>query len=163
PGGRYPPWCRTSCAPDSGRCPPVCPATYRPDRSGCPSRRTGWQRRRTSWRAPAWGPRRPAIRWAAPPGRRTRRSARKTSASFRSLLSLQEVHRIQRGGLHGVKDAFRRHVPHLLRQQLRRVLLSGGRLAQVEVLQLPLGISHGGVGIQQRTAGALQLPVLQAA
>ena len=54
-------------------------------------------------------------------------------------------------------------MPHLLRQQLRRVLLSGGRLAQVEVLQLPLGISHGGVGIQQRTAGALQLPVLQAA
>ena len=52
---------------------------------------------------------------------------------------------------------------HTRSQDLRRLILSRGRLAQVEVLQLALGIAHGDVGVAQHTAGAVHLPGFQLA
>lgn len=46
-------------------------------------------------------------------------------------------------------------------QILRRLTVAGGRLPQVEVFQFALGVSHRGVGVEQRAAGTLQLPVVQ--
>lgn len=40
-------------------------------------------------------------------------------------------------------------------------LRAGSRLPQIEVFQLALGISHSGVAVEQRGAGAGQLPFLQ--
>ena len=58
---------------------------------------------------------------------------------------------------------FRRHVPHLPASASGVSSCPVAAWPQVEVLQLPLGISHGGVGIQRCTAGALQPPSAQAA
>ena len=61
------------------------------------------------------------------------------------------------------KDPLRRHLPHLLASSSGVSSCPVACLAQIEVLQLALGNPHGGVGVQQGAAGALQLPVLQAA
>ena len=46
-------------------------------------------------------------------------------------------------------------------QVLRGLMLPCGSLSQIKVFQLALGIAHGCIVVQQRGAGAFQLPVLQ--